>query len=235
MLGGMSSAYIYAGERTKRYYTGIKESISSKPSRVIQAPVKMDSTITSRSHVLDPSVLRLLLVGYVNNHKGIDLLIEALSVFDSEIIKCDIIGPVLKTQEGYKKKLDELSAKCGVELNYLGFKRITNEVFSNYDFYICSSRREASPMAVWEALSFGIPVLSTPVGDVKEIIEKHKAGLVAKEITAESMSDIIQIACEIKQKTYNEWSNNSFKAATLFDHTKIAKEYYEFYTEVIDE
>ena len=158
-LANLPTAFIYASRASKDYYNSIEEKLRTKPYKVIQAPVKREHTSGARKIKELKRPLRLVLVGYINHHKGIDILLRALSGFSKEEVVCDIIGPVLGTRAKYKKGLDALSNETAVELNYLGFKKIDNDLLDQYDFYICSSRREASPMSVWEAMSMGLPII----------------------------------------------------------------------------
>ena len=43
--------------------------------------------------------------------------------------------------------------------------------YSNSSIYICSSLNESSPMAVWEAMSSGLPIITTPCGDIKYLLK----------------------------------------------------------------
>lgn len=60
------------------------------------------------------------------------------------------------------------------------------------DFYVCSSIREASPMAVWEAMATGLPIVSTDVGDVEIIVEKYQCGIVVPTHNGHDLASAIQ-------------------------------------------
>ena len=233
MLSGLPSTYFYASHATKAYYANVSQKLLKKASRVIQAPVKRKELIVVRDHQLENKPIRLVLVGYINHHKGLDILMNALNKIDQRQVVCDVVGPVLSTRAKYKEGLDELSARTGIELNYLGYQDINSTLFRGYDFYICSSRREASPMAVWEAMTHGLPIISTPVGDIADIVGKNQCGLVAKYISSEALSAVISEASKVDQETYNLWSANCIKTAALFDHQNIAEQYLQAYTEII--
>lgn len=233
MLSGLPDAYFYASHATKAYYTKVSQRLIKKVSKIIQAPVKRKEQIVVREHQLENSPLRLVLVGYINHHKGLDILMNALHKIDERQVVCDVVGPVLSTRAKYKKGLDKLAAKTGVVLNFLGYQDVNSALFDGYDFYVCSSRREASPMAVWEAMTNGLPIISTPVGDIAEIVGKNHCGLVAKDISSEALSAVISEAIMVDQKTYDFWSVNCIKTAALFDHQNIAEQYLEAYTEII--
>ena len=233
LLGYLPTAFIHASTRTRTYYNAISTALANKIERIIQAPVVKQITIQNRPHVFQRSPLRLILVGYINPHKGIDILIEALSFIASFEVECDIVGPVLETKSDYKRELDMLATAKGVKLNFLGFKKVDHNLFKGYDFYCCSSRREASPMSVWEALSYGLPVISTPVGDIAEIVAEYKCGYMATDLTPEALAGAIKAAQVVDQVTYDKMSQASLKASALFDHQKIAEQYLSFYSEVM--
>ena len=57
-----------------------------------------------------------------------------------------------------------------INFNFLGKKHDINSALMDYDVYICSSYFESSPISVREAMATGLPILSTDVGDVKELL-----------------------------------------------------------------
>ena len=48
----------------------------------------------------------------------------------------------------------------------------------NFDLLISTSHRESLPLSIIEALSMSIPVVSTNVGDVSYVLNKHKCGFI---------------------------------------------------------
>ena len=95
MLSNLPKGYIYASERTRNYYQNISSQIKNKKdSLVLQAPVDralIEPVIRKRT-----SPRRFLMIGYINIHKGIELLITAASLLKHEKIYIDIVGPVLE-------------------------------------------------------------------------------------------------------------------------------------------
>ena len=233
ILSHLPTAFIYASTKTKEYYSRASTRRDHKKEKVIQAPVVRKKTKTERTHQLNKSTTKLILVGYINHHKGIDILIRALAQLEDLSISCDIVGPVLGTRADYKKGLDELAEEKGVRLNYLGYQKVDEQLFEGYDFYCCSSRREASPMSVWEALSYGIPIISNPVGDIAQVVADHQCGIVADDISATSLAEAIREAITLDQASYDLMSKACYKASELFDHDDIAEQYLSFYSEVI--
>ncbi len=75
------------------------------------------------------------------------------------------------------KRLDlakEIAAKGGFNLNFAGFKKYPHskmpEYYRSIDTMLVTSTHEAHPLVVYEAMSTGLPVVTTNVGDVDRYI-----------------------------------------------------------------
>ena len=90
------------------------------------------------------------------------------------------------------------------------------EFYQNLDCYVCTSRTEGHPLSVLEAASCGIPILSTPVGIVRELVENGTNGLIV-EPTVDSVSGAItrlrdnpdmvaKMGRAIRQTVLEKWS-----------------------------
>ena len=91
--------------------------------------------------------------------------------------------------------------------------------FSKYSLFFikpCYSKLSSSPTKHGEIMAMGIPVITNSgVGDVKEIVEKYKAGYVLDEFSEAAM-----------QKTADDICNNNI----IFDAAEIRKGALEFYS-----
>jgi len=65
-----------------------------------------------------------------------------------------------------------------------------------------SSNADATPLVILEAMSAGIPVISTRVGGVPELIEDGISGLLCNE-TAEAFSSAISSLAENEQLSFD--------------------------------
>jgi len=235
MTSWLPTGYIYASERTKKYYQRLNTRIANKTySSILVAPVDRQQIQPINRRREKP--IRMLIIGYINIHKGIELLIKAASLLVEENIEIDIVGPVLESQKAYMEGLEGVIRELQVEnISFLGYQKVHNELLERYHYYVCSSIREASPMAVWESLSAGLPVVSTDVGDVKEIIEKNQCGVIAKEMNGASLAVAIRALINQSDKEYEQMSKNAIRASALFDKKEVAKHYLNFYNQVIGE
>ena len=74
--------------------------------------------------------------------------------------------------------LDGLRAKAGKNLRFVGFED-KNDMWSIADIGLCTSDSEGMPLSLIEAQLAGVPVVSTDVGSVSEIVEDSKTGYLA--------------------------------------------------------
>jgi len=83
--------------------------------------------------------------------------------------------------------------------------------YSDYDIFLYTSQFDGMPNTVLEALSIGLPIVSSNVGGIKEVIEHKKTGFLVDEIGDESA--YISMITYIKNHTneLNKIRSNAYK------------------------
>ena len=144
-------------------------------------------------------------------HKGIDLLIEAFHLFSqkNQDWKLNIVG------EGIEEDLyRSLIKKYGLE-NRVIIYPFTNQIqayYSNAQIYVLSSRWEGMPLVLVEAMSHGLPVVTSDLPVSQEILGDF--GLYFKN------GDIKDLAERLEEATHIDWhqkSQEAFEIAKRFD------------------
>lgn len=108
---------------------------------------------------------------------GIDILIRAIAEVIKTMphIRCHIIGDGPE-----RKNLEMLAAQCGVKDLIYFFGAVPYEKLPRYlheaDLFVRPSRSEGMGNSFVEALAAGIPIIGTPVGGIRDIIEDEKTG-----------------------------------------------------------
>lgn len=127
-----------------------------------------------------PNPHSLIYIGYLVQHKGIHILLEALA-----IIKPSGLTPQLSiVGDGeYRSELQQLAQKLGLnnQVHFLGEKTPTEvaALLPEHDFMVHPSFIESFGIVMVEALASGLPVLSTFNGGAQEIVNDDNGLLVS--------------------------------------------------------
>lgn len=145
----------------------------------------------------DPSTdgtLHLLSCAFVSPVKRVEKIVDVL-------VHCDF--DVQWTHIGGGEGLDALRAYAGAKLrnsravvNFLG-NLSADEVRSYYrehavDLFISMSSSEGVPVSFMEALSAGVPIVSTRVGGIPELIDDSVGRLVAPDASPEYVAGVLR-------------------------------------------
>jgi len=90
----------------------------------------------------------------------------------------------------------------------IGFSDDVQGWLSSSQLLLITSKTEGMPMCLLEAMSMGLPTVSTPVGEIPKLLSSSKSGLVA--IDKESLVKSIILLMDDKQ-VYEHYSNNARK------------------------
>ncbi|WP_162611845.1 glycosyltransferase [Eubacterium sp. An11] len=93
--------------------------------------------------------------------------------------------------------------------------------------FINLSDSEGVPVAIMEAMSFGIPIVATDVGGSREIVLNGKNGyLVSRDSSIKAISKCLEDIILMEEGNYNSLCKNSFK---IWDERSNAKKLYEMF------
>jgi glycosyltransferase involved in cell wall biosynthesis len=145
--------------------------------------------------------LRLGYLGRWHPNKGPDLLLEALALLPEsawqriESVRIAGGGPL----ENDVKKLAQPLIDHGYPLQLEGYKNKTEalELLSWADYVLIPSRIESIPVIFSDAMQTGRPVITTPVGDLADLIKRYGAGICATSATASDFAASLRQALEI--------------------------------------
>lgn len=153
---------------------------------------------------------RLLFVGRVEKSKGIYTAINAFQQIKQKHKKATftIVGNG-KELNDIIKHIDKNNIKDIFITGALFGERLIRE-FQNACLYILPSESEGMPTTVLEAMAFGLPIISRPVGGLKDFFEEDKMGYLTESREANEFAKIIDILFE-----------NSDRAETIgrFNHS----------------
>lgn len=134
-----------------------------------------------------------------NPERLINILKEIVGLKKS--IKIAIIGSGELTE-----KVKNLIAehKLTENINLLGYMKNPLKVLKNSKVMVLTSRWEGTPMCVLEAMALGVPIVSTPVDGVKELIKNGINGFLTDN-DSEFAKNVVSIVNDLKlQKRMSE-------------------------------
>lgn len=161
-------------------------------TEIIPNPVLKPIPDKAKTHSGENVVI--MAMGSLTEQKGFDTLLKAFAIANNKVpnifLKIAGNGPL-------KESLERLAFNEGIDskVTFLGVIKSPANFFQDSDIFILSSRFEGSPNALIEAMSFGLPCISTncPSGPA-DLIVNNKSGLLVEVDNIQEMADAI---CEL--------------------------------------
>ena len=184
-------------------------------TRVMTAP---------RSRRLNPKPpYGVLFLGRWHHNKGIDLLLEVLTRLSEsdwrDIREVHIAGGGPLDSLVRQRVADLIAAGRPVRLSGFLDRAQAATALQAADFLLIPSRIESIPVVYSDAMQFGLPVISTPVGDLSSLIARHGCGIVAQSVDVDAYAAAMKQAFAIGPV---EFSRGALAAGKEFDLVSIA-------------
>lgn len=161
---------------SQEIYEDLHQHFSGTPIRKIYNPVDFEWCIRARDKAVPKGKRRLYFIGRVSEEKRLDVIIQGVAVTNGEW-ELHIIG-----DDGNKHGTDMkgLAKAIGMEqqVYWYGWQKNPWEMVEGADAVVLASEYEGFPLTAIEAQANGIPVLSTPVSGIKELIQDGVNGYI---------------------------------------------------------
>ncbi|BAY20657.1 group 1 glycosyl transferase [Calothrix sp. NIES-2100] len=157
---------------------------------VLPNPTELPIEIPQR---LSVKKVTLLFCGRVGQRKGAFDLIQAFANLPSTIKdRSQLILAGDGDLEAGQNLVNSLN--LAEYITFLGWvdSQKRNELLADADVFILPSYNEGLPMAILEAMAWGLPVISTPVGGIPELVVPQKNGLLVTPGDVENLSQAMQ-------------------------------------------
>lgn len=164
--------------------------------------------------------LSFVFMGAVNFRKGVNFLFSAWEKANLKKSKLIVGGYIYKSMRRELRKYDLKNVKL------LGFAEDWKDIMKESDVFLFPSLLEGSSKAVFEALSYGLPVITTPnsgsvVGNEKEgfIIPIGDSDLLAEKIKYlhDNPDRILEMSkAALKKSKEYTWDKYSLEAVDLY-------------------
>ena len=207
---------------------GLREAGLVQPIAVIPIGVDMPKLEDTIIPHLDLTSRCALFVGRIHPVKGLMELVQAWAIVRPPGWRMTIVGP---DSDGYGAALKEFIASACLEgeISILGetYGKEKEELFQGASLFIMPSHTENFGLAVLEALSYGLPVLSTMGTPWKTIADRGCGWWVPG--TVEDIAGALNIATNLSQTQLTAKGRIARRLAEEFDWEVIANSMLELY------
>lgn len=149
------------------YYNGYDDSFDEQPD------IKLINYLSN----LKQSLFLVGIVARINKEKRIDIVLDIAKRITQV---SDNIYFIIMGNGDLWDKINHLLKSMGLEnkVNMLGYVPNAKLYIKYFDLLLFSSDWEGLPLSLWEAMAAGVPIVSTDVGGIKEILENEMCGAI---------------------------------------------------------
>ncbi len=176
----------------------------------------------------------VLFVGKLSENKGVEYFLRAAKkVIDSKNnVKFVLVGP-MSFEYKSNNKWTELVKDLDIENNVIFTDALSDEelpdAYSSADVFCFPTLKEAFGIVVIEAMASGVPVITSDISVLREIVEKN--GIFVKlrddDAIAKSILDLLN-----DEKTRKTLGKTALRHSKSFAIEKIMEDYSKFYRKI---
>lgn len=163
-------------------------------------------------------------VGRMTKEKNFDMLVRAFSMLADRNIVLMIIG---RDPDNFIDKHKDVTPS---NTHYIGSVPNVFDFLLCSDCFIMSSFYEGLPIAMIEAMSASLPIISTPVGGIPDIVEDGENGYLSASVNLDDFINAInRFLNDDKDNVDMTKENNRQKFVNMFMIEKTAESYINLY------
>tara|TARA_B100001059_G_scaffold25570_1_gene20551 strand:- start:1622 stop:2674 length:1053 start_codon:yes stop_codon:yes gene_type:complete len=170
-------------------------------------------------------------MGELSERKGIKDLIHAFAKSENDNARLLVAG------NGDIHSLVTLCSELGIseKVEFLGWinKDQKLDLLARTDVVVLPSYAEGLPMSILEAMSVGLPVITTPVGAVEDAITHNEHGLLVKPGNVDQISSALSELAQSSDKRTQLGEAAKVKFLKCFKDDVVAKTLSDYYQQLI--
>lgn len=170
---------------------------------------------------------------HVSNFRKVKRVDDVILVFQEVLEK--VPSKLLLVGDGPERpRLEMMSRELGIwnEVKFLGKQDMVEELLAISDLFVLPSEHESFGLAALEAMACEVPVISSNIGGLTEVIQDGKTGYTCK---VGDIEDMAQKAISIlsDEDTLQLFRSAAYNRARDFDIDKILPQYEALYNSII--
>ena len=159
----------------------------------LYAPDAMRRAEWRSQHAVPQDALVYTCIAGLRPQKNHRLLLQAFAGAAQRLPKAQLllVGPPDRLDPNYAESLKALAQELGLEqcVRFLGSRADVPNILRASDVFVLSSDYEGNPLSVLEAMATGLPVVSTAVGGVPELVQDGATGLLVPAGDAHALAE----------------------------------------------
>lgn len=122
---------------------------------------------------LSENDILVLSIGELNKNKNQKVIIQAIKKINNKQLHYILCG-----KGDQEKELRDLAIQLGIEkyVHFLGYRKDVVDICSQSDIYVMPSYREGLPVSSLEAMYCGLPLVTSKIRGLEDIMEEGKTG-----------------------------------------------------------
>lgn len=183
---------VFLSERTRLEF--IEAGIPSKSTSHLPTFHTYEGTSTPKEYN-DLNTLKLLYMGFISKEKGVGELLEAMKGLPTNI-ELTICGGI---KDGETQYYSDVANNPDSRIQYKGYVDGKEKIqaFLNSDVFILPSYGEGLPLVVLEALHFGLPIITTKVGAIPEVLQNGVNGMLIEPKDKDAIIQaVLNLTCD---------------------------------------
>jgi glycosyltransferase involved in cell wall biosynthesis len=201
-------------------------------SKTIVIPGATSFTELSKPKARAQHPVRLLFVGRLTKQKNVSMLLEALNLyrrnFDSDI-QLEIVGDG-ELRDGIEKLIHQLNLETLVTLRGALFGKELEQAYEESDILVLPTLFESFGLVYVEAMTKGLPVVSTNVLAVRNVVVNNRNGLLTKMNPSDFCAAIRRLVTDTS--LYQTISAHNLEDVGLYGWDKVINKIEKVYAEL---
>jgi N-acetyl-alpha-D-glucosaminyl L-malate synthase BshA len=227
---GVTAVSRFLKEKTLTNYD-IEKDIEVIPNFVDTELFKPNGHIGFRHHIA-PNGEKILV--HISNFRQVKRVPDTIRMFE-KVVK-EIPSKLVLVGDGPdRSECERLCRKLGIcdHVRFLGKQERLVDILTSCDLFLIPSQSESFGLAALEAMACGLPVISSSVGGLPELVKHNESGFISEIGDIDRMA---RYAVDLltNERKYELFSENSRRRAMTFDKAAVVPMYEKYYEKILN-
>lgn len=175
-----------------------------------------------KTDLISPKTIVIGTIGRLTYQKGQEYFIDMAKLLIDDFKNVNFRFEIYGRGENYEMlKNLILKYNLGNKVFLLNYSENIAKVMNNFDIFVLSSRYEGIPYVLLEAMSAKLPIVSTDVGGISELIQNNINGILVEKENAKLLKEAVKklILNEELRENLSSKAYRDFKEIWTIDKT----------------